>query len=663
MNTKAEQSKPSAKTLGGSTGDRTASPGTSSGRARWPWLVGLAGALVVLGPALAGGSMLNLDLVVTAEERVPRGLWGLGPELPRRIPLAVLTAPLGAVLGAAAVAKATVAVAMATATAGAARLASGTPAPARLGAGLLYGLGPFVLTRTGVGHLPLVVAMAVLPWALPHLLNPRRAPARTFLWLVAMSLGGIFGGLLAAGAVAVSLVADRGRGVFRTAALLALSQLSWLLPGAIVMSQEILPAGPEAFRTEAGSVGEILAVVVGAGFWDGTNQIGPAPVVMAGLGLILVGLAVIGIRDRSRMPSARLAGLAGLGLAAAVLPALPGLRGLADAAVSLPGGAPLRESHRLLPLWLVALAPTAAVGADRLARRLHRAGRARLGGAAVLLPLAAALVLAGPGAWGLGGRLDPVRFPADWQAVKTAVTARPGTVVALPWHQYLDLEIADGRRVHNPLPDYLGGDVLISSDPEVGALARERADRRENVVLLLLDDLAAGTERAVRELADVGVRWVVVLHDAGGERYAPLSEAPGLDHVVAGNSIDLYRVRSWPGPFLTDGGETLAIEARLAPLARLDASPAGTWFRPGAPGWMRGTEPATTTDTGLLRLPAGSGPVWYWPALLVVAGHGAVVAASMSCALRVRRARRPASVRHDRSGCGPLQHDRSPRQC
>ncbi len=641
MNTKTEQSKPSAKAGGGPAGEPTASPGTLSGRSWWPWLVGLAGALVVLGPALGGGSMLNLDLVVTAEERVPRGLWGLGPELPRRIPLAVLVAPLGAVLGAATVAKATVAVALATATAGAARLATGAPAPARLGAGLLYGLGPFILTRTGVGHLPLVVAMAVLPYALPHLLDPRRAPARTFLWMVAMSLGGIFGGLLAAGAVAVSLVADRGRGLFRTATLLALSQLSWLLPGAIVMSQEIVPAGPEAFRTEAGGVGEVLAVMVGAGFWDSTNQIGPAPVVMAGLGLIVVGLAVVGLRDRSRdraTSGARLAGLAGLGLAVAVLPAWPGLSGVADAAVSLPGGAALRESHRLLPLWLVAVAPAAAVGADRVGRRLQRTGRAGLGGAAFLLPLAAALVLAAPGAWGLGGRLDPVRFPEDWRAVKRAVTARPGTVVALPWHQYLDLEIADGRRVHNPLPDYLGGDVLISSDPEVGASARERADRRENVVLALLDDLAAGTERTAQELADLGVRWVVVLHDADGERYGRLAEAPGLDRVVQGQGIDLYRVRSWPGPFLTDRGDTLAIETRLAPLARLDPSPAGTWFRPGAPGWMRGTEAATTTDAGLLRLPAGSGPVWYWPAVLVAAGHGAVVAASLTAALRVRAA-------------------------
>ena len=49
-------------------------------------------AVVVLGPALKPGSLLNLDLVFTPRMPVPRGIWGLGPELSRRIPLGVLVA-------------------------------------------------------------------------------------------------------------------------------------------------------------------------------------------------------------------------------------------------------------------------------------------------------------------------------------------------------------------------------------------------------------------------------------------------------------------------------------------------------------------------------------------------------------------------------------------
>src|SRR5437868_12126462 len=60
---------------------------TSRLRAAAPWLSGIAIAGLVLGPALAPGSLLNLDLVFTPTIPVPRGVWALGPELSRRVPL------------------------------------------------------------------------------------------------------------------------------------------------------------------------------------------------------------------------------------------------------------------------------------------------------------------------------------------------------------------------------------------------------------------------------------------------------------------------------------------------------------------------------------------------------------------------------------------------
>src|SRR3954447_7390365 len=64
-----------------------------------PWLGGLGVAVVVLGPALAPGSLLNLDLVFTPTIPVPRGVWALGPELSRRVPLGVALAWVSTVVG------------------------------------------------------------------------------------------------------------------------------------------------------------------------------------------------------------------------------------------------------------------------------------------------------------------------------------------------------------------------------------------------------------------------------------------------------------------------------------------------------------------------------------------------------------------------------------
>ena len=61
---------------------------------------------------------------------------------------------------------------------------------------------------------------------------------------------------------------------------------------------------------------------------------------------------------------------------------------------------PLREGHRILPLFLVWLAPAAAHG-------LGPPGSSRFEGAP-LVGLGAALVLVGPSLWGFGGQVDPV---------------------------------------------------------------------------------------------------------------------------------------------------------------------------------------------------------------------------------------------------------------
>ncbi|HMC68686.1 MAG TPA: hypothetical protein VKJ07_05985, partial [Mycobacteriales bacterium] len=137
-----------------------------------PWVAGIVLALLVLGPALAPGSLLNLDLVFTPTIPVPRGVWALGPELSRRVPLGVALAWASTIAGGPLAGKVMIGLALAAAFAGAWRLLPASTVATRLGAGLLYAASPFVLTRVAVGHWAVVVPLAVLPWALPVLLRP-----------------------------------------------------------------------------------------------------------------------------------------------------------------------------------------------------------------------------------------------------------------------------------------------------------------------------------------------------------------------------------------------------------------------------------------------------------------------------------------------------------
>jgi hypothetical protein len=586
---------------------------------RWvPWAVGGAAGLAVVGPGLAPGSLLNLDLLVLPRFRVPPGIWGLGPELPRRVPYGVVLAWASQVTSGPFVGKAFIAVAVATAVVGASRLTAGAPAVVRLGAGLLYGLSPFLLTRIGAGHLAVVLAVAVLPWALPTLLRPGDDLARTYLAAVVLGLAGVSGGTLALAAVATGLVADRGRRWPAVAGAAVVAQLPWIVPGVVVAAGGVRFAPAARFGTRVDGVAGLLGLPAGHGFWRPSTQVGgDASVGVALLGAVVLGLAVLGA---SRLPAGwgrRATALASVGAALALASAVPGVRDVYAQLTRTPLLGAGRESQRWLSLFLVWLAPAAVFGAMRVGGRIVTA-----------VPVVCALALAAPGLWGVGGRLVPVTIPSGWHGVAARVHARPGPVLALPWHQYLDLHAAGNRRVLNPMPDYLGGDVLTSSDPELGSGHQEQADPREPHATRVVDALAAGRPVSAA-LARLGVRWVVLLHEVDWRRYAALDADPGLRPAVRDTSADLYEVRAWRGPVVTDAGRTLPARSVVAPLARVPASGAATWQRAAAPGWLRGTAKAATTPVGTVALPSGRGVVWFFPTLIVLGAYLCTLCAAL----------------------------------
>lgn len=584
----------------------------------WPWLAGATVGLLVLGPALAPGALFNLDLVLTPVIPVPQGVWGLGPELPRRLPFMLPLAWASAVVDGAAAAKVALVALFALAFAGAARLVRGRGTPTVAAAGLLYGASPFLVTRVATGYLGVALMAAVLPWVLPRLARPADSPARTFLAAAALGLTGVTGGLAALLVVAAGLVATSGRRALTVLALTVAAQVPWLVPGLVVYRQGVDPAGGAGFVTRATGLGGPLRVLAGHGFWQDAFQVGRGGFGVAVVGGVLLVLGVLGHRD---LPEAwrRPAGwLAVAGAVLALASSVPGLDALYDALTSTPVGAPLREGHRLLPLYLVWLAPAAALGARRLALGVAGARRA----AWLALPLVLGAWLALPGLWGAGGQLDPVDLPPEWGEARAVVHERPGPVASLPWAQYFDLNVAGGRRVLDVMPSYLGGDVLVASDPNLGDPARERADPREPTMDLLALRVQAG-EDVGAELAALGVRWVVLQHDIDWQTYGALRDDPGLRRVVEGPTLELFEVVDWEGPVRTDAGAVLDADGPVAPVRGVDASGAATWARPGAWGWLRGTDPAAITSDGQLRLPAGEGPVWYWPALVVLVADAA----------------------------------------
>lgn len=638
--------------LGGessATSDRARSTSTRWASAFDPAL-GVLLAIVVLGPGLRPGPLLNLDLLVTPEIPVPNGIYGLGPALSQRVPLFVLFGVLSPLVGGPAATKLFFVGCIAAGFVGMTRLAARGAGPiAARAAAVLWVAGPFLLTRLSVGHLPFVFLVAVLPWVVGPLLEPARRPRHTFLAMAALAFGGPATGTLGLAIALVGFLAGRARRPLAVAAAVGIPTLLWAAPTVVLLWAGARVTGAGRFPTAANGVSGWLALPAGGGFWIPVLQVGATGAVAAGFGVGVVALAAFGARRTAG--GKVLAAVGVLGIVLAVASAVPGVRRVYGGLSDLPFGAPLRESHRFLVLWLLWAAPAAAAGATRLGdllagrvdrRRSTRPGpvpRQVLAAAPSAVFAVAVLALSAGGWWGMHGALRPVTIPAGWFEARDLVRAEPGTTVVLPWTEYPPLSfLPPGRNAFNPVPDVLGGDTISSYNPALGdGRQQEQVDRRA----WYLDDALAGQEPLGPAFRAVGARWVVLVHQKGAPADAVRldGDTAAFTLVLRNPDVSVYRVAGWQGTVTEPDGRTSDFDRPIPPLITTDAPPGSTLDVAGAPGWVRGWfHPASITASGRLRLPgSGGGPVWFWPAPVLVGIDGAIAIASAVMLGRIRR--------------------------
>ena len=246
--------------------------------------------------------------------------------------------------------------------------------------------------------------------------------------------------------------------------------------------------------------------------------------------LLLLALAAAGFtRLRSRWAgtgetAAPVAGRLALVAAGGFLLASAGALPVVRDALAHPG-----DGQKFLMPYVLLLVLCAALGAERLAGLLDpvapSAGRAVLVGF-LLIPVAVLPDLA----YGAAGRLQPVRYHADWDAVAERVGRDPGPVLSLPLSAYRAYPWNPGSVVLDPLPRYLPATVIVDDTLIVGGAAVSGENRRAEEIRRLV---AAG-----EPVAGSGVRWVVVQRD-GGWPVEPRT-LEGLRTVYSGAQLTLY---------------------------------------------------------------------------------------------------------------------------
>ena len=500
-------------------------------------LVSAGLAALMLAPLLGRGFVLSYDMVFAPRQSLVPDALGLGTALPRSVPADAVVALTTAVVPGDIVQKAALVLAVFCAAYGAGRLVPTGSLGTRLVAATTYAWSAYFAERLFIGHWPLLLAYASLPWVAAAALGLRHGERGALARLVIASApaaltppGGVLAGVLAC-------VLAGPRKAITPLLVSIVVNAPWWLPAVLHPGGTLSdPAGVSAFSARAESWGPAVLSVLGlGGIWNGdvvpASRGGPlAPVLI----LVTVALALFGLRSLAARwgaaPARSLVLLGAAGVLLAALATLPlGDRLLGAAMAHVPGAGLLRDAQKWVAWWALPLALGFALAVELLARRLRdRRGRAGLLAAAAAFPLLVLPDLA-VGGW---GRLEPVRYPDDWQRVHAVLAGadRGGDVLAMPLSAFRSFGWNGHRTQLDPAPRALPNPTVTDDALRVGGTVVAGEDPR-------LDQVRAA--RSARELAAAGFGWLLVEHGTPGAVDPRLLD--GAAPVWTGPWLSLYR--------------------------------------------------------------------------------------------------------------------------
>lgn len=574
-----------------------------------PVLWSLLLTVVVLGPFLTSpGYLLFRDAVSTPRSFLTDTALGLSDAAARAVPQDAFLAWVSGVVDGGTAVTAILVLSLWAAGWGAARLSAvvlprSGPAAQVVGATVAI-WNPYVAERLLQGHWSLLTGYAALPWAICAAVAIRRRcrggwPALT----ASVAAAGLTptGVLLVAVPVLAVLAVPGGRtsAIRRSVGALAVgaaASLPWLVATALAGGGTAAdPAGVRAFAARAepwlGTIGSVAGL---GGIWNGDTVPGSRTTPWAFVGtavlLTVVGCGVPALWRRRRHPVVAVtsccAAVAVLGIALAATG--PGLAAGEWAMVHVPGAGLLRDTQKWVATAMPAYVLAAAAGVGVLARRIGLRDSVPAATAVLLLVVSLPDL-----AWGVGGRMEPVRYPQSWERVAAVIGPDSGDVAVLPSGMFRKFDFAGPVPVLDPAPRMLRTDVLQTGTLIVagGSVAGE-GERAERVERLLLD----GADPAAA--AALGVGWVLVEHGTPGDLGDAQRSLEAMELVYGDENLSLYRVegavdvtaaapgdRAWSIAMHAVWLSMLAGGAGCALVQRLDRRNRRSWEQPrdGAP--------------------------------------------------------------------------------
>jgi len=540
--------------------------------------------VAITAPLLTPGYLLLRDAVSTPRSYLSDDALGLFETAPRALPQDFAMAVASALVDGGIMVKALLIVGLWLAGWGAARLVGTVMPDAGLGGQLVAVTvavwNPYVAERLLQGQWSLLVGYGCLPWVAAAMLRlrwDRDVSYWPLVWWIAVA-GLTPTGLMLAATLALACVAVPGSGRPRPlcaavgVGVAVLVASPWLAAGVLsdTLSSAQAAIAPFAARAEPG-LGTVGSLAGLGGIWNAEAVPASRTTMFAVVGTaVLVGVVAAGLPAVRRRPAA--VALMVLAVAAVLLPAAmatrPGIAVVEAVVRALPGLGVVRDGQKWVALAMPGYA-LAGAGAVVTLRRpwLPWPWLSRLAAGACCVALIAVLADL---AWGVGGAMSSVRYPAGWAEVASHINADPRPVAVLPADTMRRFAWSGPAPVLDPLPRWVRARVLATGDLTIsGHTVLGEGSSARDVQRLLL----SGAEPA--RLARAGVGWVVVESGTAGEMGTAANTLAEMPVVYRDADMTLYRVGG-DAAGASAGMRRLMVLAHLVWVAVLVGGAAGT---------------------------------------------------------------------------------------
>ena len=573
------------------------------------WLMMIAGLLIGIGvctPFFSSGRLVLLDWSIgPTTPIVSSGLLGLNGGLTSGAASSLLVGFLNWLLGPIST-WLPVLLFFPLAFLGASRLA-GRSMFSRLATGVLYTVNPFVFNRLYVGHIPLLIGYALLPYAVAAALRNDGAvwkcSVRMALWwagLTALSphFAWIYGVVvLAAAAIGLRDALKRSL-VQLVIAIVAFFTMSLyiLLPHlATNLPTRTGQASLALYQTTSDPhLGLFLNVAGLYGFW----RLGPGPIVpksvISGWPFFLAAVLLIvatGVWAALRRPE----NLVGTNEHSGrdhfhrpkVLDIGPNLQmgRVPDSAVELkqrsrkawlllitgvvgfllalgnqgptgplftwlyfhvPFFAVMREPQKFLMLLALAYAVFFGWGVEHLSKLGLSSKKIGTYVMAVGLGIVLPIAYTPTIFYGLSGQVSPSTIPPAYQHANTVMGKGDGSILSLPWHLYMEYPFTSGRVVANVSPGTFDRNVISGDNVQSSDVSTQSTSLRSEYLQRLFDQGPSLQHFGVL-VAPLGVKFVVLAKTVDWQSYLWLARQPDLKRIIDNSSLEVWQNLSYEG--------------------------------------------------------------------------------------------------------------------